>query len=115
MKYEEMSDFEINKLTAEKLGFIVNDTSKDNGVGDITVQSKAVGGSQFIPMNYCNNPSDAWLLMTYNEISLITLGDEWEAHHLNDYGDEQNNTVQCKPGRAVSICFLKMKDAECKS
>lgn len=59
-----------------------------------------------------DKPENAWSLMVDNGISLITLGDEWEAHHLDDNGDESNNIVQASPGGAVSICFLKMLDAE---
>ncbi len=108
MNYEEMSDLEIAARVLHGRGVphkIEHQTCFiDHGFED--------GECVYTAFDPCNSASDSWDLMVSNEISLVTLGDEWEAHHLDDYGNESNNIVQARPGRAVSICFLKMKDAE---
>lgn len=113
MNYEEMSDFEINKAVADitDFGELIVNHNEDNQTVYLCEKDGLFSTIPISHFNPCNNPSDSWDLMVSNGISLITLGDEWEAHHLDDYGDESNNIVQAEPGRAISICFLKMKDA----
>lgn len=114
MNYEEMSDFELNKAVSDIVDFGEMIVKANQSEGTVYLCEKD-GLFSEIPIGYfdpCNNPTQSWSLMVENKISLITFDDEWEAHHLNDYGFESNNIVQAKAGRAVSICFLKMKDAE---
>lgn len=65
--------------------------------------------------DYCNNPSDAWPIITENHINLSKHkeDDEWFAFVRAD--GLGVSKFQCKdknPLRASMICFLKIKDAE---
>lgn len=73
--YEEMSDFEINKLVAISVGFkcYYGDGSYTNNHGLIgaIVSGKNNSGMMMVgEFNPCNNPSDAWPIIVDNEISI---------------------------------------------
>lgn len=116
MKYEEMSDFEINKLVVDKhLHMFVNE-SKSRGRLDSDVW---VFDSEGLPRNTnynpCNKPSDAWPVIVDNGITISPQdnGCEWEASHgLDENLNSKFEEWDINPLRAAMICFLKMKDAE---
>ena len=65
MNYAEMSDFEINKLVTKHLltdGWKYNEKEK----GFIFESD----GDLYRIYDYCNNPSDAWLIIVENDIML---------------------------------------------
>lgn len=105
MNYEEMSDFEINKLVAKYLGF---DTGwKAANCSKIGISDGSIFGKY---VDYCNNPSDAWPLIIDNKISLFWNGsvfDNWIARTIHTKGIHHIN-----PLRAAMIVFLMMQDHE---
>lgn len=109
-KYTELSDFEVNKRVAEKLGaeWFITTTVWD----ELVVM---VGSKCFKP---CNNPSDAMPIIIENEISLIfdTGCKEWTAgvaYWVDGYEWQVSGEVRKNnPLRAAMEVFLMMKDAE---
>ena len=111
MNYEDMSDFEINKLTAYVLDF--ND-GEDNYFDILP---------QLVP-DFCNNPQDAWPIIIENKISIshsiaLYRADALVYDERFDKGfkifkqDSQLGDTSSRGAlRAAMICFLKMKDAE---
>lgn len=123
-KYDEMSDFEINKAVAYILyadidgmdytEYLIIKHSKEEGANAIYY----CGGQQ---LDYCNLAGDAWPIIVKYEISLLISCDEWIAEFdFQTHDDEYNDCIDdwCVEGidknplRAAMICFLKMKDAE---
>ena len=127
MNYEDMSDFEINKLVVElkcKGQLIKILPQKDafdpmeTGVMSSDVHIITSPGREQ-SINPCNNPSDAWPIIVENAIGICKYNldedDEsfgmWfalcdEIEDIYEYPQDKN------PLRAAMICFLKMKDAE---
>ncbi|WP_311748615.1 phage protein NinX family protein [Proteus columbae] len=99
-KYTELSDFEINKKVAEKLGaeWFVTTTVWD----ELVVM---VGSKCFKP---CNNPSDAMPIINEYGISLIYQDRRFQ------FATNDGNIECCiaNPLKAAMIIFLCMKDAE---
>lgn len=110
-KYTELSDFEINKKVAEKLGLAYEVTR----YGVVTRMSNKEQWREFNP---CNNPADAMPIIIENGISIIfdtgckawvagiaywVDGCEWQVSHeierMNQY-------------RAAMELFLLMKDTK---
>lgn len=114
-KYTELSDFEVNKKVAEKLGLAYEVTR----YGVVTRMSNKEQWREFNP---CNNPADAMPIIIENKISLLA-GDSnfWCAR----YGEwnilpcpsgigfiEKAQVINDSPYRAAMELFLLMKDAE---
>ncbi|HEJ9693965.1 TPA: DUF2591 family protein [Proteus mirabilis] len=104
-KYTELSDFEINKKVAEKLGaeWFVTTTVWD----ELVVM---VGGKCFKP---CDNPTDAMPIIIENKICMNYVDSDigWGACHFD--GEKGELEVYDKNYyRAAMTCFLIMKDAE---
>ncbi|CAG9410719.1 TPA: phage protein NinX family protein [Providencia alcalifaciens] len=97
-KYTELSDFEINKKVAEKLG--IRFTPR-NGVLILSATKL------FAPSN---NPSDAMPIIIDNKIGLSPMyhSNKWTADSL----DYDFISVNKNPYRAAMELFLLMKDAE---
>lgn len=98
-KYTELSDFEINKKVAEKLGaeWFVTTTVWD----ELVVM---VGSKCFKP---CNNPSDAMPIIIENEISMIKISGGWMCCH-GSVGNVEHESLY----RGAMELFLMMKDTE---
>lgn len=129
MNYEEMSDREINGAVVEALAggggpdYIDgdDDTSIDL-VGEVDLMAANGVHVQEIrkygSVDYCNNPSDAWPIITENSISVFDTGKNvygWAASDniFKFYNhDKQIYHFNKNPLRAAMICFLKMKEAE---
>ena len=115
-KYEEMSDFEINKLVAIREHLIINDCQPmaKRVIGSEVRVNDIVGSWFFDP---CNNPSDAWHIIVSNEITIcpdVYIGG-WYGQKDIDRGmdgDSIHVTKDKNPLRAAMICFLKMKGTE---
>lgn len=112
--YEEMSDFEINKLVAISVGFkcYYGDGSYTNNHGLIgaIVSGKNNSGRMMVgEFNPCNNPSDAWPIIVDNEISINrwATSDDWATDRFGHF-----DTRDDKPLRAAMIVFLKMNEGK---
>ncbi len=113
MNYEEMSDFEINKLVAKKV-FDSHEWVCVNSWSDGEFIASLVNYTQekFDP---CNDPSDAWPIIVGSKITISpqSNGDEWEACAvMNDELRFEFEVWDKNPLRAAMICFLKMKNSE---
>jgi len=104
MNYEEMSDFEINKAVAEALGMIT-DGGDETGGDETGVCCGKTGAGDLEFRDYCNNPSDAWLIIFYNTISL----DITDTHTAAISGDN-HCYIHTNPLRAAMIVFLMMQE-----
>lgn len=98
-RYTELSDFEINKKVAEKLGaeWFITTTVWDELV--VMVASKC-----FKP---CNNPSDAMPIIIENEISMIKSSCGWMCCH-GSVGHVYHESLY----RGAMELFLMIKDAK---
>jgi hypothetical protein len=97
MNYESMSDFEINKAVANKLGLFVVAVAQDGII---------VNGSS-LSIDYCNNPSDAWPIINGNSINI-----KFDGHGGGAFADEYGSVIiRCKNKlRAAMIVFLMMQN-----
>ncbi|CAH9011829.1 putative NinX [Vibrio phage 199E37-1] len=117
MNYEEMSDFEINKLVVLAIdtdGDIESVTQRKSKLKCISNQAlvKLNDINEPEPFNPCNNPSDAWSIILENKIN-IEWRDSLKLHPLaKGTGGNACHWSDKNPLRAAMICFLKMKDAE---
>ncbi|AUR94700.1 NinX [Vibrio phage 1.197.A._10N.286.54.F2] len=112
MSYEDMSDFEISKEVAFAIrgrdAVCVIDTSLGKLVRIFNGNPKNEDDSGWVDFDPCNNPSDAWPIIQFIWITLMS-------PPYRGYGTLWDNTVvryNCGKLRAAMICFLKMKDAE---
>ncbi|MTB66473.1 DUF2591 domain-containing protein [Providencia sp. wls1943] len=109
-KYTELSDFEINKKVAEKLGLAYEVTR----YGVVTRMSNKEQWREFNP---CNNPADAMPIIIENKI--CTAFDVFAEEHDGGnwvaspaYGFASERTRSNSLYRAAMELFLLMKDAE---
>ena len=115
IKYEEMSDFEVNTAVVKALRLPFKsefcNVFLDHGFDE--------GACVYTRVDYCNNPNDAWPIIVDNEISLVKDKEvdwwsarsgvvEWSYESMGHdfYFDDDN------PLRAAMIVFLMMKEAE---
>lgn len=114
MNYGSMSDFEINKLIATAwLPCDYDFDEKDKAV-DLVGYVTYLGGhgipderlEKYGEFNPCNNASDAWPIITENEIGINKLKCEplWIADKGDRYARDKN------PLRAAMIVFLMMNE-----
>ncbi|HBC6054000.1 TPA: phage protein NinX family protein [Proteus mirabilis] len=100
-KYTELSDFEVNKKVAEKLGLAYEVTR----YGVVTRMSNKEQWREFNP---CNNPTDAMPIINEYGISLIYQDRKFQ-FATND------GNIECSvsnPLKAAMIIFMCIKDAE---
>lgn len=117
--YASMSDFEINsavhnalldkpyELTFHGGGKI---TWKDKDSGRV-IETGIVGYTKNGLHDYCNNPSDAWPIITRSMISIRPVGNDgqlWEASGM----DGMKADYDKNPLRAAMVVFLMMKEAK---
>lgn len=125
MDYSQLSDFEINKRIAIALNidmhFFIPESENSFDLeilpsemgpiwqtsADMVLQYSPSNGNCFNP---CNNPADAWPIITANRIAIIPAmnADKWAANH----GDWDVFSTDAKPLRAAMIVFLMMQDAK---
>lgn len=99
-----MTEFEINKSVAEKLGF--QSEIRENGAW--------IFNKIWIPFDPCNEPLQAWDIMMKHNIC-VTQGDDelYDAvHNLEFYCQGEWHVDLCvtdkKPLVAAMLCFLEM-------
>jgi hypothetical protein len=93
MNYEEMSDSDINsRVRAEvsRLGIRGGDPFY---------------GDENLSWDYCNNPSDAWPIVTGSKIGFVPVNGTWRASSVTAGYHECSNE---NPLRAAMIVFLRM-------
>lgn len=124
--YSAMSDFEINCHVAEKAGigdsmFFSSDESelaeedpkKRGPIWNVPswIQVKSWMPSKGNCFNPCNNPADAWPIITENRISLVApmsydSTHDWMAYPAHDSDIDPTDT---NPLRAAMLVFLMMR------
>ena len=111
-KYSELSDFEINKLVAELLGF---ETGWQSGSKIGIADGSFCGGY----VDYCNNDADCMPIAWDKKIGIEqTIDGLWVAciiseRHKNGIPKRWSHWAESEnPRRAICECFLLMKDAE---
>lgn len=122
--YASMSDFEINsavhnalldkpyELTFHGGGKI---TWKDKDSGRV-IETGIVGYTKNGLHDYCNNPADAWPIITANRIGVIPAPEHgmWRAANrvIGEDSNPRHFTQSGNPLRAAMTVFLKMKEGE---
>lgn len=115
MDYSQLSDFEINKRVAQLHGGFALTLA----VHDETPSGKSFDPGRFDP---CNNPADAWPIISGHKLSIINADDEWlcvpEDTAVDGItGDDVqmiysgDGHIHANPLRAAMIVFLMMQDA----
>lgn len=115
--YASMSDFEINKRVADIAmngTWHVKPSHPDNDTGGWLYGSNGIQTYE-LP-DYCNNPADAWPIITENRIGIIPAPDagKWKSAH-REVGEDDTPyhfTQSDNPLRAAMIVFLMMKEGE---
>ena len=111
--YASMSDFEINKAVFVKTQYYDDVIDKPVRDGTAVHWGDGCNWREFDP---CNNPADAWPVITTNRIVVIPApehGEWWSAHRV--IGEDRNLrhfTQHGNPLRAAMIVFLKMMEGE---
>lgn len=105
MDYSKLSDFDINLRVAE----IVVDYDCISRLPYTDMAVHWGDGANWYVFNPCNNPADAWPIITSNRIGIVpgTATDKWAAHH----GDWDIAIADVNPLRAAMIIFLMMQDS----
>lgn len=133
MKYEEMSDFEINLAVAKMKYNHPSDPEyfkfyRLNNGNVVQVNAYKMWPQD---LDFCNNPSDAWSIIIDNNISLEAESECTDRqagchaftgsytaygviHEDSEFFEGQGfvNQKDDNPLRAAMICYLKMKDSE---
>lgn len=124
MDYSKMSDFEINCLVAEATGHSPLDAEHGyaglQAEGDIT--AAIVRGPRKIgAFDPCNNPADAWPIITENRIAIIPDSAEGEWVSFNEFtlyegdwmfaSDPAHHSNGKNPLRCAMECFLMMRES----
>ena len=117
--YAAMSDFEINSAVHNALldkpyeltfhgGGKITWKDKDS---DRVIETGIVGYTKNGLHDYCNNPADAWPIITSSMISIRPVGNDgqlWEASGM----DGMRADYDKNPLRSAMIVFLMMKEVE---
>ncbi|HHH1927481.1 TPA: phage protein NinX family protein [Yersinia enterocolitica] len=120
--YSAMSDFEINKAVAESLGNHSVALPSDCLSGDsveceiteahgLSREGMLMARARRIRKDFCNNPADAWPIITGNRINV-----EWHEYKddtFKPYALSNETMISCyadKPLRAAMIVYLMMKE-----
>lgn len=110
--YASMSDFEINKSVADIAmngTWHVKPSHPDNDTGGWLYGSNGIQTHE-LP-DYCNNPADAWPIITGSMISIRPVGNDgqlWEASGMGGMKADYDKN----PLRAAMVVFLMMKEGE---
>lgn len=115
MNYEEMSDFEVNgyvSMTVHGFSWI---EFIDGCASHVKCGNEGSPGFAMIEVpDYCNNPSDAWPIITANKMHVHPVNrvknyseryESWEVSVTNPYMCEECDN----PLRAAMIVFLMMQ------
>lgn len=107
MNYEEMSDLQINLIVANEIGI---DAVESSGVVFGAVKNEGDNVVSVVGVvDYCNNPSDAWPIVTGSKIGFIPVNGTWRASSVTVGYHEQHDD---NPLRAAMIVFLMMQERQ---
>lgn len=120
MNYEQMSDFEINKLVAEALPFTqVVGTGEYPSVSESAVHVERkkfkYGNVEECGVDYCNNPSAAWPIILENKIDIFFEDSSCIAAKLYLSLKEDICVENRNPLRSAMIVYLMMQEQECNT
>jgi len=120
MDYIKLSDFEINRAVGELT--LKGRWSCKPGTAANNTDSWFYGSvDQFVTPypelpDYCNNPADAWPIITSARISLLADYDKWDettaACGSDSAGNYTTEITDKNPLRAAMIVFLMMQESE---
>lgn len=113
--YASMSDFEINRRVLEIMcGFKV--LGYAHSADGRSAGYRSNSGDSHHWVDYCNNPAEAWPIITENRIGIIPAPDagKWKSAHREVGKDDTpyHFTQSDNPLRAAMIVFLMMKEGE---
>ena len=112
MDYSKLSNYDINKLVAIKLGYRVKDNFQWEK--DLCFVKAYKENEQIKVFDYCGSPYDAWPIILDNKITVNPVGEAWQHKpHPDDYHYEDgvyNESSDKNPLRAAMITFLKMNE-----
>ncbi|OWO80041.1 hypothetical protein B5C26_19295 [Photorhabdus luminescens] len=101
-KYSEFGDSYINILVVERLGKKLSRNARIQRIGDHSVLLEDDTYFDF------NNPSDAWLIIVENKISISALPNNyWRARAVKFI-----DAISVNPLRAAMIVFLMMSEGK---
>lgn len=118
--YASMSDEKIAAMVAG-LCTIEGVSINEDGVAVRSVVDDSPGsysGGDYIEFDFdpCNNPADAWPIITANRIGVIPAPEHgtWRAAHrvIGEDSNPRHFTQDANPLRAAMIVFLMMKESE---
>lgn len=114
MDYSKMSDFEINMKVAE----LCLDYDSISQLPHIGMSVHWGDGANWHTYNPCNNPADAWPIITANKINVEFEGDTidgkdvwWSIASWGRTAAEHQFCTDINPLRAAMIVFLKMQES----
>lgn len=123
MDYSQLSDFEINKRVCDVFWPDINKSPECNNKtfpqnSSVVYMDNGYGG---FSRDYCNNPEDAWPIISGNKLSIINADDKWlcipEDTAVDGItGDDVqmiysgDGHIHANPLRAAMIVFLMMQD-----
>ena len=123
MEYERLSDFEVNRLVADKLGVYWHSRPEQNKTMSwIYSDNYCYCNTKFDAVvdlpGYCNSAADAWPIIVGNRISLSEDEGVWDAcvdgkcEYISDKRVVFNLIVHSdkNPLRAAMIVFLMMNE-----
>lgn len=103
--YSKMSNFEINKAVAEAMGIEVSNSHSGDYVG---VVRRSIGSKpNYIFVNYCKKPEDAWPIMEEYKIGIAFVNGKWRASSVFA-GYHEFSDVNAM--RAAMIVYLMIKE-----
>lgn len=111
MDHRKLSDLEINLRVAEIIYPGKEFTSAYSfGEPDGPMIQWVQGYAEYLKLDYCNNPADAWPIIVGNRITLMpaSKGDKWMSQAF-DYAIAD---VSTNPLRSAMIVFLMMQGDE---
>lgn len=112
MNYENMSDFDVNKMVAASVGVDISEDQYEwyGDRDENVVIINRYGKSDVV--NYCNNPSDAWPIIMENKIAVMPWShQEWQAFIMKG-GQPDLRVIVNNPLRATMIVFLMIQEAK---
>ena len=117
MDCEKLSDFEVNKMVADKLGIYWHSKPEQNKTlswiySDNYCDCNTKIDSAVDLPDYCNNPADAWPIIVGNKISIEFRALKRLEPMAKRFGSNTDSVVNENPLRAAMIVFLMMNEGE---
>lgn len=106
-----MSDFEVSKALAVKLGFRIDNNQDANP--QITTVRRTCDSLMHAAFDYCNTPNDIMPLAFEHKISIFAYQDAtlWVAQHYFD-SIGMNTVIHKNPLRAIACCLILVLQGE---